>query len=230
MNGGMSEEETPADQAKSFPDSTNLTPGRGGVIPPVENRWRKGESGNPKGRPSIGCTLIEHLNILGAKSLSKKQLLKISRDQDEDYLVVSAANAILALGERVDLADFKDLLSGAMDADELREEGIDTGVLKKIKETTRYVPSGDGEYDREVTREIEGHDRSRAALTLVLEHTNGKPTQTTDLNINVLPQSVRITTPRTRILDEQPIIDVGSVGADSGDRRQLPAADGQQPA
>jgi uncharacterized protein DUF5681 len=31
--------------------SPNLTPGNGGVVPPVEHRWPPGVSGNPGGRP-----------------------------------------------------------------------------------------------------------------------------------------------------------------------------------
>lgn len=38
------------DQANDTPNQVNLTPGRGGTIPPVEHRWKKGQSGNPKGR------------------------------------------------------------------------------------------------------------------------------------------------------------------------------------
>ncbi|MEZ4330898.1 MAG: DUF5681 domain-containing protein [Myxococcota bacterium] len=33
--------------------------GRGGVVPPVESRWRPGESGNPKGRPKGAKTSFE---------------------------------------------------------------------------------------------------------------------------------------------------------------------------
>ena len=35
--------------------------GNGGVIPPVETRWKPGQSGNPKGRPKGSATSFERV-------------------------------------------------------------------------------------------------------------------------------------------------------------------------
>jgi hypothetical protein len=35
--------------------------GKGGAIPPVETRWKPGESGNPKGRPKGAATSFERV-------------------------------------------------------------------------------------------------------------------------------------------------------------------------
>jgi hypothetical protein len=35
--------------------------GRGGVVPPVETRWKPGESGNPNGRPNGAATSFERV-------------------------------------------------------------------------------------------------------------------------------------------------------------------------
>ena len=35
--------------------------GKGGVIPPVETRWKPGQSGNPKGRPKGAATSFERV-------------------------------------------------------------------------------------------------------------------------------------------------------------------------
>lgn len=51
MNG-----KTPAHQANG------RGAGRGGIIPPVENRWKPGQSGNPKGRPTAGACIVEWMN------------------------------------------------------------------------------------------------------------------------------------------------------------------------
>ena len=35
--------------------------GKGGVIPPIETRWKPGQSGNPKGRPKGAATSFERV-------------------------------------------------------------------------------------------------------------------------------------------------------------------------
>jgi hypothetical protein len=52
---------TPADQAIQHA-------GKVGIVPPVETRWKPGQSGNPKGRPAVGATMLEWLNELAPLS------------------------------------------------------------------------------------------------------------------------------------------------------------------
>ncbi len=43
------------------PRSATRRAGKGGVVPPVETRWKPGESGNPKGRPKGAATSFERV-------------------------------------------------------------------------------------------------------------------------------------------------------------------------
>lgn len=175
-------EDTPAEQANCFPNSTNLTPGRGGIIPPVDSRWKKGQSGNPKGRPSIGFTFIEHLNRLGDMNLSTDELVAITKNKKAGFLDKAAAHHCLMAGERPDIADFEPALDGQLSLRELRNQGIDTSTIKKTKAKVRSIPDGSGGTIHEVEREIEVHDRSKAAMSLILEHTNGKPVRAIEVS------------------------------------------------
>jgi hypothetical protein len=38
--------------------------GKGGVVPPAEQRFKPGESGNPNGRKAIGASVRDWMNIL----------------------------------------------------------------------------------------------------------------------------------------------------------------------
>jgi hypothetical protein len=45
--------------------------GNGGVVPPVDRRWKPGQSGNPAGRPkNAGATKKEWLNTFAAQGLT----------------------------------------------------------------------------------------------------------------------------------------------------------------
>ena len=42
-------------------DPSDSNAGTGGVVPPPGNRWRPGESGNPKGRPKGAATSLDRV-------------------------------------------------------------------------------------------------------------------------------------------------------------------------
>lgn len=175
-------EEKPIDSGNAFQSEVNLTPSPiSGTTPPVEHRFTKDNKAGGGRKPNAGNTIKECINSLSAKGLTRSELATIARSNVRPSTEVIAAGRLLEAMERPDLADFTELVSGEKTLRQVRDDGIDTAVLKKVKETSRYVPSGDGEYDREVTREVEAHDRSRAASVALLEQTDGKPSQTIDI-------------------------------------------------
>lgn len=165
------------------PSEYAMTPGRGGVIPPIATRWKPGEAVVGAGRPpNAGRSLKEHINLLAHKQLSYEDLVKIGRSKTRPALEVIAANRLLSAMERPDMSDYEPLLDGQMSIRELKASGVDTVGLKKVKQKTRSVPDGDGGHIHEVEREIELHDRSREESMFVTEQTDGKPSQSVDVN------------------------------------------------
>jgi hypothetical protein len=70
--------------------------------------------------------------------------------------------------EAPDLADFEDLVKGSTTLKALRDQGINTEAIKKIKPT-------------EGGNEVELFDRAGVDFDRVVEHTDGKPHQTADV-------------------------------------------------
>lgn len=143
--------------------------GNGGVVPPPEHRWKPGQSGNPAGRPpNAGASLREWVNTFAAKGLSRKQIEAIARDDSVPWPKQAAAIRVLRTTEVIDLADFAPLVTGEKTIDQMRDEGVDTSVVKKIKPTQFGI-------------EIELHDRSGEDFDRVSDRTEGKPTQRVDV-------------------------------------------------
>ncbi len=146
------------------PSETPSGAGRGGIVPPVEHRFRVGGPNPGVGRPpNAGRSLKEIVNDFTHQELDRPALLAISRNPKSPCLKVIAANRLLAAMERSDLADFEPLLDGQMSARELRAQGVDTTALKKIKQKTRTIPPIEkgGEPTIEVEREIELRERAQ---------------------------------------------------------------------
>ena len=166
----------PAEQAKASPIS--------GVAPPAEHRWAQGQSGNPAGRPkTAGASVQEHMNAIAAADLSELDIRKIARDKSLPWSRRAAAERMLRTLETGDIADFAGWQRGENNLEDLRAMGINTEVVKKIKQKTRKVPipGGKGEIEEIVEREIELHDRAGADFDRVMDRTLGKPTQAMDL-------------------------------------------------
>lgn len=51
---------------------------RSGVVPPPKYRFKPGESGNPKGRPAAGLSIIERINLMA--EWSRKRVLGVAND------------------------------------------------------------------------------------------------------------------------------------------------------
>lgn len=104
-----------------------------------------------------------------------------------------ACERILRSIEAGDLADFAGLLKGENNLEDLRGMGINTEVIKKLKQKTRRVPTGNGDETEElIEREIELHDRAGSDFDRIIDRTLGKPAQSVDVTSNGKQVAVKI--------------------------------------
>lgn len=155
--------------------------GNGGVVPPPEHRWQPGESGNPAGRRTAGATIREWVNQFAAQDLTEAQVRRVARDPRSPWTKRAAAERVLRTMEAGDLADMDQLLSGEVSLQGLRDQGVNTSIIKKIKVKTRTLYGEGGPEGEEVTREVELHDRAGEEFDRICDRTDGRPTQTTHL-------------------------------------------------
>lgn len=181
--------ETPAQQASGAQASGA---GNGGIVPPVGTRFKPGESGNPSGKRSAGHTIREWINTLSEGDHTEEELRRIARDKRIGWTKRLAAERILRSLEHGDLADFAPLLKGEADLPKLREDGINTEVVKKIKQKSRVVPVGEGETEEIIEREIELHDRAGEDFDRIIDRTLGKPAQSIDHTSGGKPFVVKV--------------------------------------
>lgn len=170
----------PADQAP------NMVPSPvSGIIPPVANRFKPGVSGNPKGRPkAVGMTWKEHLNKIGemfeSGEIDRDDLKRIAKSDPNGNRAVAAIRFLHSL-EYPDVADFDEFLEGKASIRELREEGVNTAVVKKVTQRSRVDEHG----EMIVDRTIELHNRSGDDFDRVVNHTDGTPAGTVNINAEV---------------------------------------------
>lgn len=137
----------------------------GGYLIPV----KPGEARNPKGRPSAGATIREHINGMIQGDLSQGDLELVAQDQQLPAARRIAAQRILLAMEYGDQADFDDWLTGAKSLKDLKREGVNTAIVKKAK-VKRTVT----EFGESVEREIELHSRSGEDVDRIFDRTEGK--------------------------------------------------------
>src|SRR5947207_451921 len=106
---------------------------------------KPGEIRNPLGRKTAGATVKEWLNTLAEKRVTEAQLRSIARNRKAEWARRTAAERMLRTLEAGDMADFQAFLHGEKSLDELKEAGVNTEVLKKIKVKTRTL--GDGTHE-----------------------------------------------------------------------------------
>jgi hypothetical protein len=152
-----------------------------GVAPPLETRWKPGQSGNPTGKPrSAGYTLREWINRFAEDGHTEDELRKIARGKANPWPMRAAAERVLRAIESADLADFEELVEGTKRLTQLRSEGVNTAVVKKIK------PCGERGF------EIELHDRSGVDFDRIIDRTDGRPTTAVEAEVEGEKLTVRI--------------------------------------
>lgn len=120
----------------------------------------------------------EWINALAAQDVSEEDLRTLSKDPKCTWSKRTAANRMLRTLERGDIADFAGLLRGENNLEDLRAMGINTEVVKKLKQKTRIVPIGNGATEEVIEREVELFDRAGVDFDRVCDRTVGKPNQT----------------------------------------------------
>lgn len=185
---------TPAGTLPSAPSSAPAkTPGRGGKRagkrgagrggnPPIQHQFKPGQSGNPAGRPAAGASLREWVNTFDQKKLSRQQLLAIARDDSQPFARQAAAIRCLRTTENPNMADFEPLLRGTQTLEELAKAGVDTSLVKRIKERRKAVVEDDEHIADEIERDIELHDRGGEEFDRICDRTDGKPRQVVDVH------------------------------------------------
>jgi hypothetical protein len=149
------------------------------TYPSTVHRFKPGQSGNPAGRPALGASIREWMNIMGAQGLTEAALRAVSRDVKAPMPKRAAAIRLLRTLEVPDVADFEDLLTGDATLKSARKKGVRTDLIKKIKTRTRTVGmDADENPIIEVERELELYDRSGEDFDRVVEQTDGRPRQT----------------------------------------------------
>jgi hypothetical protein len=181
----MSEEEQ-IHQINETPAPQAIGAGKGGIVPPVETRWQPGQSGNPAGRKTAGALVKEEINSMALAGLTEQQIKFEARDPKNTWQRRMAAEQMLVGLEHGDIADFAGLLRGENTIEDLKGMGINTEVIKKLKQKSRKVPVGEGQIEEVIDREIELHDRRGAEFDRVCDRTDGKPNQPVEV-VNGVP-------------------------------------------
>lgn len=159
-----------------------------GEFPSRKDQFPPGTTGNPKGRPTAGATMIEWANVLTdpARPALEPELRRIEADPNQPPTKRAAALWVLSLIDRPNLTDYEPLLKGAVGLDELRKSGVDTRHIKKLKQKSRREVVGTNPDDSPIEedvieREIELHDRIGEAFDRIADRTHGRPRQQVDL-------------------------------------------------
>ncbi len=159
--------------------------------------WPPGVSGNPKGRRTAGASVREWVNSLVEGRVPAPALRKIADDEREEPARRAAAVRVLRMVEDPDLADFADAIEGGATLGELRDRGVPTRLIKRLKSKTRTLKGG----KTLTTREIELHDRSGEDFDRVIEQTDGRPRQTVAVE-SQMPLAIEIITPMRELAHE----------------------------
>lgn len=143
-----------------------------GVAPPVATRFKKGQSGNAGGSSTAGAITRNYMNRMARRNLRESKLRAIIADKSKPDLMRSAAEKILHSRTHTNLAAFDPWIKGEMTLSQLEAEGVDISVVKSASITKEG-------------RRIELYDKAGENFDRIVEHTDGRPSQTKDINVNV---------------------------------------------
>lgn len=155
--------------------------------PPV----KPGEILNPNGKRTAGASVKEHWNTLARHNLCERELRVIAEDLSQPWARRIAAQRMLRAMESPDLADFDDELKA------LRDSGINTKVVKKLKTKTKTYTQNN-EPVTETDREVELFDRSGADVDRIVHNTDGAPAQSMKVDGFIPIGVIEFVTPRMR--------------------------------
>ena len=171
-----------SDEHTHEPDNDAEPINHGRPLPPEHTRWKPGQSGNLKGRPSAGSSIKEAMNDMAASQLCPAELRAIMNNPLSPVIHIAAARELLLMADGGDLADFEEVMKGNETLIEARSRGVNTALLKKIKRRSRRVEavggSKDGEnIETEFECDVELRDRAGEHIDRVMDRTDGRPTQ-----------------------------------------------------
>lgn len=106
-------------------------------------------------------------------NLTEDEIRAIAKSKKTISAKRIAAVRILRNFEMPDLADFDPLLLGEKTPGEMRADGVNTEVLKKVKSRTRTTTTPDGGHTVEVEREIELRDTGMKEAEFLIHETDG---------------------------------------------------------
>ncbi len=129
-----------------------------------------GQSGNPKGTRSAEAIINITINALMDADPGEDCLRRIAKDRTEGIQRRVAARRLLLMLEQADMTDFEPYLEGEANLRELRGNGVNTEVVKKVKTKRIITPQG----EQMVEREIELHDRDGKEFDRVLDRVSEK--------------------------------------------------------
>ena len=133
---------------------------------------------NLNGKPkNVGLTIIENLNTWADRRLVRRDLENIARSNDATFSEVIGAVQALHASEYTDMADFEELCEDGMTLKKLRDLGVNTAAVKKLRVKTTSRTTHDGETIVETTKEVELHERATESFREIMDRTNGKAIQ-----------------------------------------------------
>ena len=132
----------------------------------------KGSNGNQKGRSlTAGASIREWMNAMA--NYTEAELRHINQSARFPASKRAAALQLMRAITCPDMADFAGIIEGDKSLQQARKEGVDTTLVKKFK--VRHTEHGP-------TRELELHDPAGEAIDRVMDRTEGKPKQTTEIS------------------------------------------------
>jgi len=164
----------PTDNAEGAqtPHHTVLVGGRGGTIPPIAHRFKKGNKlGSRANLPEANITL--YMKAMSRRLMSTKALRRVLESESRPHLMRTAAERLLkSCAGATTLADFDPWISGAMTLTQLKEAGVRVELLKCATITKEG-------------RRIELLDSARDEANYVENRLTGLPDRTVNINANI---------------------------------------------